>query len=173
MLNNIPPSFLEKIICKIFVFYLAINQCWNKRREFHSDFLLFYLRWLRLRPNVPAPTGSGSATLHITTHHTPPPNLHQLPHITPNPTPYISSLVSCLPTPPRLLHHPLPPLNPSLLGTQWRWHIKKSRYEACPALLKRKKIYSELSSIFMDSSVFWILENIQYFFRFLPWFDYL
>ena len=35
-----------------------INQCWNERREFHSDFLLFYLRWSRSLTftRAPAPT---------------------------------------------------------------------------------------------------------------------
>ena len=46
--------------------YIAFDQCGNERREYYSEFLLFYLRWSRSRifTPAPAPTGSGSATLH-------------------------------------------------------------------------------------------------------------
>ena len=36
------------------------SQCWNGQREYHSQFLLFHLRWIRSRTFS---TGSGSATL--------------------------------------------------------------------------------------------------------------
>ena len=39
----------------------------NKQREYHSEFLLFYLRWSRSRTLTPAPTKrTGSATLKAT-----------------------------------------------------------------------------------------------------------
>ena len=55
---NIPPSSLEKInlLLSICFFKLAFNQCWNKRREHHSEFLLFYVRWSRSRTFTLAPT---------------------------------------------------------------------------------------------------------------------